>query len=1414
MSELAAGTGEVTAEERLVVRRHVNWPVRIAKWVLGLIVGLVLLAGLVVVGINTDPGRRLVAERLAGTEFANGLKIGIGEIDGSLYGDLVLRRLSLSDPRGVFFFSPEVRLDWRPFAYRNNHLDVRELTARTATLVRLPEFRATPPSDGPLLPDLDITVGRLKVDRLVVGPSVTGERRVGSVEGSARIADRRAQVRLDAAVIGGEGRAGGDRLMLRLDAVPDDNRLALNAFVSAPRGGVLTRLAGLDAPLKLRVEGSGDWARWNGRLDADLDNQGFARLALSARSGTFGVRGPTRVARLVEGPTAALLGPVTNIALQSTWQNRRADLSGQIGSDAFTLVMNGVADLGRDRFENFRMQGALLKPQLLAPNLSGRNLRAAVTLNGELRRPSVDYRVTATTLSFNDMGVQGLDARGTARFRRDSLIVPVAARAAAITGLDAAAGGAIRNVRLDGDLAVDWPRIVSDNLRLRSDRIDATALVLADVSTGLYTGALEGRVNDYRVDSVGIFNITSSADVKTLADGGFALVGRVRAQSTRLFNEGVREFLGGNLLASSDVAYGSDGIIRFSRLRLTSPQLRVTDGRGSYAPDGRIDLRAQGVSRQYGQVGVQVTGTAAAPRAIVTAARPGFGLGIAGLTAEIRSAGDSYAILARGRSDYGDFTADVSVATAAGPLTVDIRRATLAGVTVRGRVRQTGAGPFAGQLDARGNGLAGLVRLSAAGRFQQAIVHLRARNAVLPEPAGIAVGAAIVDARVILYDRPEVLADVQLADARIGGTDIAALRTIVDYRGGRGFARGVAEGRSGVPFRLAFNSELQPTLWRAALKGRVNGIDVATASPARIVPRSGRYELLPTRLSFERGSMRLAGSFGGGSLRLQSRIDNLDLALVEAFTPGLGLGGQATGSIDFVQAGSGFPRLDASLAVRRFTRTTAASVSRPLDVNLVAALAPGSGSLRAVMRTRGTVVGRVQAAIRPQGGGSWTEQIARAPLSGGIRYIGPADALFSLAGLTDQTLAGPLGLAADFAGRVEQPQLTGIVRGRNLVYANTTYGTRLTNLAIQGRFTGERLQVDQLTADAGSGLVAGSGFVSLAAASGYPANFDLSLDNARLADSDALRVTATGAVRLIKAANQNPVLTGTVRLPATRYQFVRQASSQVPELTGVRFKPPRGRPRVTGDAPPPSAGQSFGNVQLDLAIVAPGQLFVSGMGLESEWSARLQVSGSSQDPRVAGDVELVRGTLGFAGRSFALQEGRIRFAGGSTDNARISMRATETIDDIDVTVNVAGTAADPRITFSSSPGLPQDEIVSRILFGNSVGQLSAIQAVQLAASLNTLRASGGGGLNPLGKLRQVAGIDRLRILGADETLGRGTALAAGKYLTDDIYLEVVTDARGFTATQLEVALSRSLSILSQAGGSGRTNVNVRYRKSY
>ncbi len=105
------------------------------------------------------------------------------------------------------------------------------------------------------------------------------------------------------------------------------------------------------------------------------------------------------------------------------------------------------------------------------------------------------------------------------------------------------------------------------------------------------------------------------------------------------------------------------------------------------------------------------------------------------------------------------------------------------------------------------------------------------------------------------------------------------------------------------------------------------------------------------------------------------------------------------------------------------------------------------------------------------------------------------------------------------------------------------------------------------------------------------------------------------------------------------------------------------------------------------------------------------------------------------------------------------------------------------ITPNTSLSNRTDVGIAPELFGDLITTLSPLQAVQLASSLNTLSGSGGG-LSPLGSLQSATGIDRLRVLGPDDTVGRGAALAAGQYITKDIYIEIITDARGYTATQL------------------------------
>src|SRR3546814_3921651 len=122
--------------------------------------------------------------------------------------------------------------------------------------------------------------------------------------------------------------------------------------------------------------------------------------------------------------------------------------------------------------------------------------------------------------------------------------------------------------------------------------------------------------------------------------------------------------------------------------------------------------------------------------------------------------------------------------------------------------------------------------------------------------------------------------------------------------------------------------------WRIALYGRVNGVDVKTQSPARIIPGADGYRLQQTVITFGKGAATVAGAFGK-AVEIQSRFKDVDLPIVNSFAPGLNIGGRATGLLDFPQpAGSSLPQADARHNIARFTRTSLSAVSQPVDISV------------------------------------------------------------------------------------------------------------------------------------------------------------------------------------------------------------------------------------------------------------------------------------------------------------------------------------------------------------------------------------------------------------------------------------------------------------------------------------------------
>jgi len=1375
---------------------------------------LVVLVAALWIWLSTQSGRDMVAAQISRLSFANGMSLHVDRIEGSLLGALTIRNLDIGDPDGRFFHAENVALDYRPLAYIGGHLDIRRLHIPAARLERAPRFKPTPPSNEPLLPDLDIDVGQLAVDRLEIAPAITGRRHVVSLQGQAHIADRRARINARAAALVAPGVAGGDRLALKLDAVPQINRLNMDFALDTPADGLLAALTGQAEARHLRLAGRGDWKAWNGSLAASAGGKSLADLVINARSGTIHVAGLAHPDVWLKGQNSALFQPETKVDATAAFDNRQMQVKAQIGNANFALGVQGMADMGNNTMHQMRLALNVMQPRVLATNLSGNGIAAEATIDGSFAAPRIAYAVKAASSGFGATRIDGLAASGSAALDKDHWRIPVNGTARAITGVSASVAPLLDHVRFGGDFGYADGRLLSDNIRLQSSRIDARAVVIADLPRALYTGTLNGTINGYRVESVGIFNLASNIGLKTQANGGFRLEGRVSARSTRLLSGGIAGFLGGNALIIARVGYGSDGVATVDGLTVAAPAFRLANGRGRYDAKGQIAFAADASSDRYGPIRLSAKGSVAQPVLHLEAPRPGMGVGLAALVADVRGAGGAYQVNAKAASDYGPIGADLLVSTAKGPLAVDLRPGTsLAGIALTGHVQQQAAGPFAGALALAGAGVNGRVELSAVGAHQRAVAAITGQNVSLPGKAGLSIARLVVKADAVMADQPQVNADVQLAGARQGDFYLAQTRANIAYRDGAGDVKLLTEGRNRYPFRRAAQGRLSPDLWRVAVNGRINGVNIASRGAVEIVPEKPGYLLRPATLSVNNGSLRIEGRYGAAST-LRARLDGVDLALVNGFVPDLGLGGRMSGSLDLDQAGAGaMPRVDAHLQVAGLTRTGLSAVSTPVDITMAAQLDNRAAHAQALVRRGDAQIGQMQvnATMGAAETGTWSNRLMAAPLSGGVRYNGPADVLASLAALSDQSLKGPIGIAADFGGSAHAPSITGTVRAQKLVYDNATYGTRLSDMALQGRFTNDRLEVQSLTAKAGDGTVKASGFISLSAQEGYPIQLGINMANAQLASGADLSARASGDIKLVNAPGQPPTVSGTLDLPETHYRIVRQGSAAVPTLSGVRHKPAIGPERISGDAEPVHSLPV--NWNLDMRVRADNQIFVTGMGLDSEWSSNLRIGGSTTQPAITGTVRAVRGTLDFAGHSFTIDSGTITLNGGDLTDPALNIRASGAISDVTISIVITGTGSNPEIALTSDPALPQDELMARILFGGPVGSLSTLQAVQLASSLNTLRGAKGG-LNPLGALQSATAISRLRVLGADATTGRQTALAAGKYITNNIYVEVVTDTRGYMATQLEIALTKAFSVLSQAGQFGGTGVTARYRKRY
>lgn len=193
----------------------------------------------------------------------------------------------------------------------------------------------------------------------------------------------------------------------------------------------------------------------------------------------------------------------------------------------------------------------------------------------------------------------------------------------------------------------------------------------------------------------------------------------------------------------------------------------------------------------------------------------------------------------------------------------------------------------------------------------------------------------------------------------------------------------------------------------------------------------------------------------------------------------------------------------------------------------------------------------------------------------------------------------------------------------------------------------------------------------------------------------------------------------------------------------------------------------------------------------------MHIHGTAARPDPSGSLTLRRGTLSVVGQTLTFTDGDIDFTGASLTDPNIKLVATSTTNSITATVTVSGSASDPKITLSSVPELPQDEILSQLLFHQGVGTLSPFQVAEIAAGLAELSGVTSGVGDPLASLRNALGLDRLTV-GSGST-GNAT-LEAGRYIAPGVYLGAQQSATGSgTQASVQIDIAKGLKVVTTAG---------------
>jgi len=1347
-------------------------PRRRKRW-LAVAAGGVLVTSGAVVGLG--PAAGWVVDTVADGQRVWRLgRLQVDGVTGSWLGDLRAAHISIADEEGVWLEANDVALDWSPQDILFGGVRIHAGSAASVQVLRQPRLTEKRPSSGGMI---DISIADLQIEEITLDEAVFGQAAAFTGAFALELEDESLEglaielIRTD---------SDADRLLVtyRPDA---DFALALDA-ASAP-GGIFARALGVpEQGLSATANGTGDAQTGSARYSANVGDAQLlagearwtpAQWSLDARSQLDLLPQLATITRRI-GDSVTLTASGDRIGAFTARAETpflALDLSGEldeerelIGPARFVATTARLSDIARE-----------------APFELG-----AARIEGELRRARGATAIQGT------IDAQDIDALGERTRLTGSVEAALSAQRFILTSdlsAPAESGPLFAGARLRTSVEYnrDRARFELKPTTLRGDAIALDAQGWVNGDDGEFSGAWEvrrlaafsdglagsaaGQWRAFSEDREGERVWTSSVQGAGAGIGGAPDI--------------VPQLLGATPRLDGRFTYENGGIT-VSHARIDGSNLRA--GATGRIVSGQANLRLEATARGPLSIGGaeiagaldatgQVTGRITRPTVTATASISSFSAGGVVVATPVVNftlapSGGGYA----GRADV--------VGTASGqPLTASSSIGIDGGV-----ISLTELDAQLGALQAQGAASIAPDGVSADLDINGAI------DGLVPGVTGRMVGAVA-----LTPDRLNV--DAQIMDARAGELRVRAatlsatgpLNAIAarfDMRGRLGQAPLAFEGAGNVSFADG------ATDIRIDGRGTLAEAAVFTRAPITAHFAGGHFNA-GLNVGLGDGMVQLQWQDRGRALSGSAQIEDAPLTPLAAIW-GERADGRIDGLISLANSGGG---LEGSADVRLDDARFAGRQRGRLNMHIVADLDPSR--LRATVDATSTdgLVARF-VADAPVVTSATPIRIALAPERRGTAtwsVSGPADALWAAARLQDQQLTGQIegqGELSFGAGYLAGDGAIEIVDGR---FEDKLTGITLVDLDARVAIDQRGVTIENFTASGprGGRLTATGG-----SANPREGRIAVTLQDMRVADRPDAQARAGGELTL-EWAGLRSKLSGTLNIIEAELDIATNPAAGIPTLDVIEINRPGydDEPLEAEEAP-----RRNGATELDVRIRAPGRVFTRGRGVDAEWSLDLRLAGTSNNPRLFGTARVVRGQIALSGQPFEIDEARIDFDGDPMD-AQINLTATRDTADLTAYLHLSGTARDPEISFTSDPGLPEDEILPQVLFGRSVEDLSALEAAQLAGSIAAL--SGRASLDIVDAARAAAGLDRFNVR-QDEN--GGFLVAGGVYLTRDVYVEVARNGLGQAETRLEYTIRPRLVLITSFLGNGDQRVSLRWRR--